>query len=35
MIEVEDLSQRYGDKLAVGELTFTVQPALVEPRASG
>jgi ABC-2 type transport system ATP-binding protein len=29
MIEVEDLSKRYGDKLAVDGLTFTVQPGKV------
>jgi ABC-2 type transport system ATP-binding protein len=29
MIEVEDLSKRYGDKLAVDGLTFTVQPGIV------
>jgi ABC-2 type transport system ATP-binding protein len=29
MIEVEDLSKRYGEKLAVDRLTFTVQPGIV------
>ncbi len=29
MIEVENLSKRYGDKVAVDELTFTVQPGVV------
>jgi ABC-2 type transport system ATP-binding protein len=29
MIEVENLSKRYGDKLAVDGLTFTVQPGIV------
>ncbi len=29
MIEVENLSKRYGDKVAVGGLTFTVQPGMV------
>ena len=29
MIEVRDLSKRYGDKLAVDHLTFTVRPGLV------
>jgi len=29
MIEVRDLSKRYGDKLAVDGLTFTVQPGMV------
>jgi ABC-2 type transport system ATP-binding protein len=29
MIEVEHLSKRYGDKLAVDDLTFTVQPGIV------
>jgi ABC-2 type transport system ATP-binding protein len=29
MIEVEDLSKRYGEKLAVDGLTFTVQPGIV------
>jgi ABC-2 type transport system ATP-binding protein len=29
MIEVENLSKRYGDKVAVDGLTFTVQPGVV------
>ncbi len=29
MIEVENLSKRYGDKLAVNDLAFTVQPGIV------
>jgi ABC-2 type transport system ATP-binding protein len=29
MIEVENLSKRYGDKVAVDNLTFTVQPGIV------
>lgn len=29
MIEVQGLSKRYGDKLAVDDLTFTVQPGIV------
>ena len=29
MIEVEHLSKRYGDKLAVDDLSFTVQPGMV------
>jgi ABC-2 type transport system ATP-binding protein len=29
MIEVHELSKRYGDKLAVDDLTFTVQPGIV------
>ena len=29
MIEVENLSKRYGDKVAVHDLTFTVQPGMV------
>ena len=29
MIEVRDLSKRYGDKLAVDHLTFTVRPGMV------
>ena len=29
MIEVRDLSKRYGDKLAVDQLTFTVRPGMV------
>src|SRR4051812_24192532 len=29
MIEVRDLSKRYGDKLAVDQLSFTVQPGVV------
>ena len=29
MIEVENLSKRYGDKLAVDDLSFTVQPGIV------
>ncbi len=29
MIEVRDLSKRYGDKLAVDHLNFTVRPGLV------
>jgi ABC-2 type transport system ATP-binding protein len=29
MIEVENLSKRYGDKVAVDGLTFTVQPGIV------
>ena len=29
MIEVRDLSKRYGDKLAVDDLTFTVRPGIV------
>jgi ABC-2 type transport system ATP-binding protein len=29
MIEVENLSKRYGDKLAVDDLSFTVQPGVV------
>ncbi|MGP4013841.1 ABC transporter ATP-binding protein [Streptomyces sp. 4N124] len=29
MIEVNDLSKRYGDKLAVDELTFSVRPGVV------
>jgi ABC-2 type transport system ATP-binding protein len=29
MIEVENLSKRYGDKVAVDRLTFTVQPGIV------
>jgi ABC-2 type transport system ATP-binding protein len=29
MIEVENLSKKYGDKLAVDDLSFTVQPGIV------
>jgi ABC-2 type transport system ATP-binding protein len=29
MIEIQNLSKRYGDKLAVDDLTFTVQPGIV------
>src|SRR5690349_564628 len=29
MIEIEHLSKRYGEKLAVDDLTFTVQPGVV------
>src|SRR3981081_4596894 len=29
MIEARDLSKRYGDKLAVDDLSFTVQPGVV------
>ena len=29
MIEVENLTKRYGDKVAVADLTFTVQPGTV------
>jgi ABC-2 type transport system ATP-binding protein len=29
MIEVQDLSKRYGDKLAVNHLSFTVEPGTV------
>ena len=29
MIEVKDISRRYGDKLAVDSLTFTVRPGIV------
>jgi ABC-type uncharacterized transport system ATPase subunit len=29
MIEVENLTKRYGDKLAVDDLTFSVQPGVV------
>src|SRR3954454_24905576 len=29
MIEVRNLSKRYGDKLAVDHLTFTVRPGMV------
>lgn len=29
MIEVENLSKRYGDKLAVDDLSFTIQPGIV------
>jgi ABC-2 type transport system ATP-binding protein len=29
MIEVENLTKRYGDKVAVDDLTFTVQPGMV------
>jgi len=29
MIEVENLSEKYGDKLAVDDLSFTVQPGIV------
>jgi ABC-2 type transport system ATP-binding protein len=29
MIEVRDLSKRYGDKVAVDHLTFTVKPGRV------
>src|SRR5258708_26006000 len=29
MIEVRDLSKRYGDKLAVDNLTFSVRPGMV------
>ena len=29
MIEVENLSKKYGDKLAVDDLSFTVQPGVV------
>ena len=31
MIEVENLSKRYGDKLAVDGLSFVVQPGIVMP----
>jgi ABC-2 type transport system ATP-binding protein len=29
MIEVQGLSKRYGDRLAVDDLTFTVKPGIV------
>ena len=29
MIEVENLSKRYGDKIAVDDLSFIVQPGIV------
>jgi ABC-type Na+ transport system ATPase subunit NatA len=29
MIEVENLTKRYGDKVAVDDLTFSVQPGIV------
>src|SRR6202040_4277593 len=29
MIEVQNLTKRYGEKLAVDDLTFTVQPGIV------
>ncbi len=29
MIEVRDVTKRYGDKVAVRDLTFTVQPGVV------
>ena len=39
MIEVENLSKRYGDKLAVDGLSFVVQPGIVTgflgPNGSG
>jgi ABC-2 type transport system ATP-binding protein len=39
VIQVENLSKRYGDKLAVDDLTFTVQPGIVTgflgPNGSG
>ena len=33
MIEVENLSKRYGEKLAVDGLDFVVQPGMDEPTA--
>ena len=39
MIEVQNLSKRYGDKLAVDALSFIVQPGIVtgflEPNSAG
>ena len=32
MIEVENLSKKYGDKLAVDDLSFTVQPGIASPK---
>jgi ABC-2 type transport system ATP-binding protein len=32
MIEARGLTKRYGDKLAVDDLTFTVRPGRAHPR---